>query len=146
MRLCTRSRCTRRTLTPLLARRRRLPPPRLRGAIRLNPMYRSKSSSAVSATPISTKFVTSGAASCLLCTPASRAMRSSAVSLKSAQRSRSSSPATSPRSAAWLTPTEPAPSARRALSSSAVNEAYDRLLKSDVKYRFSIDLASLNSH
>jgi len=32
------------------------------------------------------------------------------------------------------------------LSSSAVNEAYDRLLKSDVKYRFSIDLASLNSH
>jgi uncharacterized zinc-type alcohol dehydrogenase-like protein len=26
-----------------------------------------------------------------------------------------------------------------------VNEAYDRLLKSDVKYRFSIDLASLNS-
>ena len=102
MRLCTRSRCTRRTLTPLLARRRRLPPPRLRGAIRLNPMYRSKSSSAVSATPISTKFVTSGAASCLLCTPASRAMRSSAVSLKSAQRSRSSSPATSPRSAAMV--------------------------------------------
>ncbi len=27
-----------------------------------------------------------------------------------------------------------------------VNEAYDRLLKSDVKYRFSIDLASLKSH
>ena len=26
-----------------------------------------------------------------------------------------------------------------------VNEAYDRLLKSDVKYRFSIDMASLNS-
>ncbi|HXX73828.1 MAG TPA: NAD(P)-dependent alcohol dehydrogenase [Nitrospiraceae bacterium] len=27
-----------------------------------------------------------------------------------------------------------------------VNEAYDRLLKSDVKYRFSIDIASLKSH
>jgi len=27
-----------------------------------------------------------------------------------------------------------------------VNEAYDRLLKSDVKYRFSIDMASLKSH
>jgi len=27
-----------------------------------------------------------------------------------------------------------------------VNEAYDRLLKSDVKYRFSLDLASLKSH
>ena len=26
-----------------------------------------------------------------------------------------------------------------------VNEAYDRLLKSDVKYRFSIDMASLKS-
>jgi uncharacterized zinc-type alcohol dehydrogenase-like protein len=26
-----------------------------------------------------------------------------------------------------------------------VNEAFDRLLKSDVKYRFSIDLASLKS-
>jgi len=26
-----------------------------------------------------------------------------------------------------------------------VNEAYDRLLKSDAKYRFSIDMASLNS-
>jgi len=26
-----------------------------------------------------------------------------------------------------------------------VNEAYDRLLKSDVKYRFSIDMASLNN-
>ena len=26
-----------------------------------------------------------------------------------------------------------------------VNEAYDRLLKSDVKYRFSIDMASLRS-
>ena len=27
-----------------------------------------------------------------------------------------------------------------------VNEAYDRLLKSDVKYRFSIEMASLKSH
>jgi uncharacterized zinc-type alcohol dehydrogenase-like protein len=26
-----------------------------------------------------------------------------------------------------------------------VNEAYERLLKSDVKYRFSIDMASLKS-
>jgi uncharacterized zinc-type alcohol dehydrogenase-like protein len=26
-----------------------------------------------------------------------------------------------------------------------VNEAYDRLLKADVKYRFSIDMASLKS-
>jgi uncharacterized zinc-type alcohol dehydrogenase-like protein len=26
-----------------------------------------------------------------------------------------------------------------------VNEAYDRMLKSDVKYRFSIDMASLKS-
>jgi uncharacterized zinc-type alcohol dehydrogenase-like protein len=26
-----------------------------------------------------------------------------------------------------------------------VNEAYDRLLKSDVKYRFSIDMASLRA-
>jgi uncharacterized zinc-type alcohol dehydrogenase-like protein len=26
-----------------------------------------------------------------------------------------------------------------------VNEAYDRLVKSDVKYRFSIDMASLKS-
>jgi uncharacterized zinc-type alcohol dehydrogenase-like protein len=26
-----------------------------------------------------------------------------------------------------------------------VNEAYDRLMKSDVKYRFSIDMASLQS-
>ncbi len=26
-----------------------------------------------------------------------------------------------------------------------INEAYDRLLKSDVKYRFSIDMASLKS-
>jgi alcohol dehydrogenase (NADP+) len=26
-----------------------------------------------------------------------------------------------------------------------VNEAYDKLLKSDAKYRFSIDMASLNS-
>jgi len=27
-----------------------------------------------------------------------------------------------------------------------VNEAYERLLKSDVKYRFSIDMASLKAH
>ena len=32
------------------------------------------------------------------------------------------------------------------ISIQKVNEAYDRLLKSDVKYRFSIDLASLISH
>ena len=31
------------------------------------------------------------------------------------------------------------------ISIQKVNEAYDRLLKSDVKYRFSIDMASLKS-
>jgi hypothetical protein len=70
--------------------------------------------------------------------------------------------ATSPPSVAWSTRTAPAPSARRALSSSVrfcgahhitadvevipiqkVNEAYERLVKADVAYRFSIDMASL---
>jgi uncharacterized zinc-type alcohol dehydrogenase-like protein len=31
------------------------------------------------------------------------------------------------------------------ISIQKINEAYDRLLKSDVKYRFSIDMASLKS-
>jgi alcohol dehydrogenase (NADP+) len=31
------------------------------------------------------------------------------------------------------------------ISIQQVNEAYERMLKSDVKYRFSIDMASLNS-
>jgi uncharacterized zinc-type alcohol dehydrogenase-like protein len=36
-------------------------------------------------------------------------------------------------------------SAASAIPIQKVNEAYERLLKSDVKYRFSIDMASLKS-
>ena len=67
--------------------------------------------SAASATPTSTRCATSGAASYPLSTRSSQATRSSAVSPRSAQRSPSSSRATSPRSAAWSNRTVPARSA-----------------------------------
>ncbi len=101
------------------ARRRRSPAPRFRGAIRPTATCRSRSSSAASATPTSTWSATSGAASCRPSTRSSRATRSSAASPRSARRSRSTSPATSSASAAWSIRTGPAPSARRASSSSA---------------------------
>ena len=111
--------CTTRKLTPPPARHRRWPPPRSRGAIQPSTTCRSKSSSAASATPTSTRSATSGASSCPRSTRSSPAMRSSAASPRSARRSPSTSPATSPRSAAWSTRTAPAPSARPASSSSA---------------------------
>src|SRR5580692_3021437 len=111
--------CTRQKLIPLPVRHRRWPPPRSRGAIQPKTTYRSKSYSVVSAIPIFTRYVMSGANSCPPCTRLFRAMRSSAVSPRSAQQSPNSSPATSPRSAAWSTRTARVPSAALALSSSA---------------------------
>src|SRR6266849_5217101 len=54
--------CTTRKLTPLPVRHRRWLALRSRGVIQPNATYRSKSFSAASVTPISTKSATSGAA------------------------------------------------------------------------------------
>jgi hypothetical protein len=70
-------------------------------------------------TPISIKSVMSGRTSCLRSTLAFQAMRSLAGSPGSARQSRSSSRATSLRSAAWSIQIAFAPSDRSAWSSSA---------------------------
>ena len=95
-----------------------LAPTMIRGAIRANTTFRLKSFFAVSATLTSTKSVASGAL-CPLSIHAFLDMRSSAVSPRSALQSPNSSQATLPQSAAWLTPTVTATSARMDLSSSA---------------------------
>ena len=93
-----------------------LPPPRSHGAIRVNTMFRSKSYSAVSVTLTSTPSVASGAR-CLLFIHVFPDMRSLAVSPRSALQSPSSSLATLPQQAAWLTLMATARSARPVLSS-----------------------------
>ena len=82
--------------------------PRSRGAIRRKTTFRSRSSSAASATPTFIRLATSGATSCRPSIRACRVTRSSAVSPRSAPPSPNSSRATWRRSAAWSIPTAPA--------------------------------------